>query len=231
MLFHIVRQLRIADPARVDHLVWRNGHRGDLDRVVLVPVDPPQLCIGHIDIAREILRQLDARDLLAIDRLDLREGIAITGRREKLLPFAKVELAVGLELGVARDFGWRRVARHVDDLFIARANAQALVLLLEQRILDHLVDDLVLDLLVFFARHRGIAVLLPILLRGDLDALLVFGNGEFLAVDLQHHVGITAKDSQHLTQSQPPNKRDGEDIEDPFCIGAHRAQHGDFKLR
>ena len=117
---------------------------------MLILVDPPQLGIGDVHIAREVLSQLDARNLIAINRLDLREHRAVTRGREELLPLADIELAVGLELRVARDLGGRRVSRHVDDLFVAHPNPKPLVLLPEQRVLSHLIDDLIAELLVFF---------------------------------------------------------------------------------
>jgi len=93
-------------------------------------------------------------------------------RREELLPLADVELAVGLELRIAHHFGRRGCTRRIDDLRVRDADAEALVLLLQQRLLDHLIDHLILNLLLFFARERRGAVLLPVLLVRELQPLL-----------------------------------------------------------
>ena len=196
-----------------------------------VLVEPPQLGVGDVDIAGEILEQLDARNLLAVHRLDLQQHVAVGRRGEELLPLANIELAVRLELRVAQHLGRRRIVRHRDDLFVADPNAEATVLLLQQRVLDHLIDDLILDLLVLFARQRRGAVLLAILFGRDLHALLILGDREFSAVDAEHHIAAGTEDAHHLTDGKPCHESDGEDVKDPFGVGAHRAQHGDFELR
>ena len=198
---------------------------------MLILVQPPQLGVRNVDIAREVLEQLDARNLLAIDRLDLQEQVTVSRGREELLPFPNVELAVGLELGVARHLRQRRIVRHRDDLFGADPNPETTVLLLEQRILDHLIDDLILNLPVVFARQRSRAVLLAILFGRDLYALLELGDLEFLAVHAQHDIAAGTEDAHHLTDGEPCHEGDGEDVKDPLGVGAHRAQHGDFELR
>ena len=231
VLRDVGRQLGVADRAGVRNRIGPDRERGDTHRVVLVTIDPPKLGVGNVDVAREILLQLDQWNLLAVNRLELREQIAVGRRRDELLPFADIELAVGLELRIAHHLGRRGRPRGLDDLLVAHTNAEPLVLLLEKRVLDHLVNDMILDLLVFFFRDRGAPVLLPILFRGDLHAPLVFRDLELPAVDAEHHIAAGAEDAHHLSDGEPCHKGDGEDVKDPFGIGAHGAQHGDSEFR
>src|SRR5260221_633711 len=98
MLLDVRRQLGVTDRRGIRDRERRYRERRNLDRVMLVPVDAPQLGVGDVDVAREILRELDTRNLLAVDAFDLRQQVAIGRRREELLPFAQIELTVGLEL-------------------------------------------------------------------------------------------------------------------------------------
>src|SRR5258708_6718663 len=138
MLLDVCRQLGVTDRRGVRDCERRHRERGDRDRVVLVPVDAPQLGVGDVDVTGEILRELDARNLLAVNAFDLRQQVAIGRRRQELLPFADIELAVGLELRIAHHLGRRRVVRHVDDFFGTDANAEAVVLPLDQSLLNPL---------------------------------------------------------------------------------------------
>ena len=178
------------------------------------------------------MRQLDARNLLAVDPFDLREQIPIGRGGQELLPLAQIELAVGLELRIAHHFGRRRVVRHVDDLFGADANAETIVLLLQQRVLNHLIDHLILDLLVLLARQRRRAVLLPVLFGSDLDALLILIHLEFFAVDAQHHVAAGAENARYLGGGEPKDEGNGdEDDRDVLRTRTQTAQHGNSEFR
>jgi len=108
--------------------------------------------------------------------------------------------------------------RHCDDLFGADPDTETPVLLFEERVLDHLIDDLILELPVLFLRQRGGAVLLPVLFGGELHALLILGHREFFAVDAEDDVAAGTEDAHHLTDGEPPHKRDGEDIKTHLAL-------------
>src|SRR2546426_12695852 len=93
-----------------------------------------------------------SRDLVAVARLELPQEPRIATRREKPLPFADVELAVGLEFGCGHDLGRRRAACRLDHFFVAHRDAEPPVLLLEQDLLEQLLHHLIRDLLLVFAR-------------------------------------------------------------------------------
>ena len=151
----------------------------------------------------------------------------LIGRRsQELLPLADIELAVGLKLRIPHHFGRRRCRRDLAHFVIADANAETPVLLLQQRLLHHLIDDLVTDLLLVLARHRRRARLLAVLLSRDLDALLVFVDLVFSAVDAEDHVAAGTEDAHDLTNGQPGDERNGEDVKDPLRVRVHRAHQG-----
>ncbi len=184
--------------------------------------------MAHNSPPPEVMRDPQFQTDSQFDIRKWQQFLATTSDRNLL---AQIELTVGLELRIAHHLGRRRVVRHVDDFFGTDANAEAVVLLLEQRVLNHLTDHLILDLLVFLARQRCRAVLLPILVGRDLHAPLILVDLEFSAVDAEHDVAARAEDAHHLTEGEPQHEGDGEDVKDPLGVGAHRAQHGDVGLR
>ena len=102
----IALELGVRDGDRIGDEVGPDREGGNRHRVVLVLVDPPQLRVGDVHVGRDVLRQLELREPLAVDHLDLGERDAVP-RLQELLPLTEIELAVGLELGVAHHLGRR----------------------------------------------------------------------------------------------------------------------------
>src|SRR3989454_2705114 len=82
----------------IHDLLGPHREQGDGHRLVLVTVDAPQFRVRDVDVGRQVLRELQLRDLVAVARLELLQEPRVATRSEKPLPFADVELAVGLEL-------------------------------------------------------------------------------------------------------------------------------------
>jgi len=121
------------------------------------------------------LLQLLLGDVLAVQLLDLQPELGI-GAHEVPLPFGDVELAVGLELGVAQhllqDLRRRRAAGRLADLLVRHRDSQSAVGLLEQQVANQLLGDLVLHRLLVLARQPAAALLAAYLLERRLILLL-----------------------------------------------------------
>ena len=194
---------------------------------MLIAPDAPELGVRHVHIGREILLQLPLRDVLAVERLDLRAKLL--GRAgEVALPLGDVELAVGLERRVFGDLSQnlrgRRAARGLAQLLVRNPDAETAVLALEQDPLDQLVGDLVLDALLVLPAQPA-APLTPLLLQRALERRLELLQVDFPSVDLENDVSRPAQNLGHLAHDQPDDEGDREHVEDVFRAGAHAAHH------
>ena len=107
---------------------------------------------------------------------------------------------------------------------------------MEQRALDDLVHDLILNLLFVLARERRETAAPPGLLVGRLQRGLILGQVDRVPVDLEHDIGTTVRppsgDAHPHVEDQPADEADGQDVEDPLGVFAHGAEHeGEISVR
>src|SRR5262245_39285246 len=114
---------------------------------MLITPGAPQLLVGRVCPRRDLVEQLFARDLAPIVRLQLEQEAALSGlwAGQQALILFRIEAAVRLELGGAGDPGRRRVTGELADLVICDKDAAAPILVLEQDLGHHLVEDSVFN--------------------------------------------------------------------------------------
>ena len=111
-------------------------------------------------------------------------------------------------------------------------NAALAILLLKQRLHDHFIERVVLDLTYFVLRQRAAVTLL--VLRCLLDAIPPIGVENLFAVDFRDRGGggdrRPAQQSRRLGQQEAADKSDDDEQPDVFGRAPHLLQHGALLL-
>ena len=113
--------------------LWSKRDEARLGAVMLIAPNTPELSIGDVNSARDLVEQLSTRNLGPVILLQISEqsGLFRIRARKKALVLLHVELPLGLQLGSRLDPGWRRERSVLFDLVVRDHDAATLVLLLE----------------------------------------------------------------------------------------------------
>ena len=210
------------------------GHVAHLCRVVLVLPRAPQVRVREIHAIRDLLEKLFLGNLGPVIALEREQEAALTRlrAREQPLVLLRIEAAFGLKVGRVVEEGRWGVARKFAQLFVRDADAALAIFLIEQRLHDHFVERLVLDLTQLVLRQRAAVALL--VLRGLLDTISPIGVENLSAVDLRDRGGggdrCPAQEARCLGQKKAADKSDDDEQPDVFGRAPHLLQHGALLL-
>ena len=152
--------------------------------------------------------------------------------RKKALILLRIEAPLGLQLRIVVHEGRGRVPRELLHLLVRHRDAARAVLVLEQDLHDHLLENLVLDLTDFVLRQRRARTLLILERLGD--TRLPLRIQDVLAIDLRHR-GVrgdrrATDEAGRVGKKEDANEGDEEEQPNPFGRGPHLLQH-DLLLR
>src|SRR5688500_11134681 len=141
-----------------------------------VLIGAPELGVRDIDSAGQLLEQLLPRNLRAVVLLESGKQALLSCDRTREQPpiLLGIEAPLGLELRRRAQPIEKSEARKLAQLVIADRNAAAPILLLQQHLHDHLVEDAVLYLTHPVLGQRAAGTLL-LALELALDALVPIG--------------------------------------------------------